>query len=228
MNAASDETWRDARRSGMLAAAGRVFGTTAFEHVSMDGIAHEAGVGKPTLYRYFPSKDALFAAVFAAALDDLEARLQNVLAREASAATRLAALMREIVPTFRQHLVSLRFLGETTAAPDQPNRQFFRERRARIGNYLASALSDGVRRSELRTIDTAKVAQLMIGMLWSAAATMGASDDEIARDVAEFALHGLLASAVHVGGDGLHSAPPSPEPMRAAATDVSCHQEACV
>jgi AcrR family transcriptional regulator len=190
-----EETWRDARRSRMLAAAGRVFARSSFEAVSMDDIAHEAGVGKPTLYRYFPSKDALFAAVFSEALDDLEARLVGVQAREASAPVRLIALIREIVPTFRRHLVSLRFLGEQSTAPDRSDRRAFRERRARIGAYLANAIEDGVRRSEIRPIDGAKVAQLLIGMLWSAAATMQASDDQISHDVADFVLHGLLACA---------------------------------
>jgi AcrR family transcriptional regulator len=224
-----EETWRDARRSRMLAAAGRVFARSSFDTVSMDEIAHEAGVGKPTLYRYFPGKDALFAAVFSAALDDLEARLRRVLAREASAPVRLVALIREIVPTFRRHLVSLRFLGEMSAGNDQSNRRAFRERRARIGSYLASAVDDGVRCSEIRPIEGSKVAQLMIGMLWSATATMQASDDEISHDVADFMLHGLLAcERDHNTNDAARVAAKRLDSVTAAASDMPSPEGALV
>jgi AcrR family transcriptional regulator len=176
----------------MLGAAARVFGRSSFEQASMDEIAHEAGVGKPTLYRYYPGKDALFVAVFEDALDDLEARLAAVLERTERAPARLLALIAEIIPTFRQHLVSLRFLGDKAAAADQSRRQIFRDRRLRIGTYLATAIDDGVRHGEIRSVDGAKVAQLVIGMLWSATATLRGSDAEIGRDVADIVLHGLV------------------------------------
>jgi AcrR family transcriptional regulator len=170
----------------------------------MDEIAAEAGVGKPTLYRYFASKDALFVAVFEHALDDLEARLGNVLARESGAESRLLGLVAEIVPTFRQHLVSLRFLDGIAPAADQSKRRIFRERRARIGSYLASAIDDGVRSGEIRKVNGGTVAQLMIGMLRSATATMRAEDDEIGRDVTDVILHGLLPRNSHTGETASH------------------------
>jgi AcrR family transcriptional regulator len=192
MSAAFEAPWRDARRSRILGAAARVFARAAFDRVSMDEIAAEAGVGKPTLYRYFPSKDALFIAVFEHALDDLEVRLERVLDREVATVTRLAGLAAEIVPTFRQHLVSLRFLGDSGAEADLSKRRIFRERRKRIGLYLARAIDDGVARGEIRALDGTKVAQIVIGMLWSATATSQVEDGEIGRDVVDLLLHGLL------------------------------------
>jgi AcrR family transcriptional regulator len=192
MDAEIEAPWRDARRSRILGAAARVFARSSFEQASMDEIAAEAGVGKPTLYRYFPSKDALFVAVFEHALDDLEGRLDRVLEREASATARLAGLVAEIIPTFRQHLVSLRFLGDSAAEADRSKRRIFRERRKRIGLYLARAVDDGIQHGEIRAIDGAKVAQIVIGMLWSATATSQAVDEEIGGDVIDLLLHGLL------------------------------------
>jgi AcrR family transcriptional regulator len=193
MDAVVEAPWRDARRSRMLGAAARVFARSSFEHASMDEIAAEAGVGKPTLYRYFSSKDALFVAVFEHALDDLEARLERVLEEETRTTARLAALASEIVPTFRQHLVSLRFLGDTAAEADRSKRRIFRDRRKRIGIYLARAVEDGIARGEMRAVDPAKAAQIMIGMLWSATATGDGGDDETGRDVVDILLHGLLS-----------------------------------
>ncbi|WP_372400144.1 TetR/AcrR family transcriptional regulator [Azospirillum sp. HJ39] len=51
-----------ARRTAILTIAGRAFLRHGYAEASMDGIAAEVGGSKSTLYRYFPSKAALFAA----------------------------------------------------------------------------------------------------------------------------------------------------------------------
>lgn len=188
-----EERWRGERRGRILQAASRLFSERPFEQASMDEIAHEAGIGKPTLYRYFGSKDELFGAVFAEVLDDLERRLDRALAAEARAEARLRALAAEIVPIFRDHLVSLRLVDE--AAADQSKRRVFRERQARIAARLAAAIEDGMRNGEVRDVDAPRIAQLMIGMIWSAAAAGGRSDREIARDVTDLALNGIGSAA---------------------------------
>lgn len=50
------------RRTAILTIAGRTFLRQGYADASMDGIAAEVGGSKSTLYRYFPSKAALFAA----------------------------------------------------------------------------------------------------------------------------------------------------------------------
>lgn len=232
MDGVVEETWRDARRGRILAAATRVFGRTTFEQASMDEIAHEAGVGKPTLYRYYPSKDALFASVFEHALDDLESRLDRVLSETRGAAAQLSAVVAEIVPTIRQHLVSLRFLGGTAAAADMSKRRVFRERRARIARYLGRAIDGGVASGEMRALDSTRVGQIAIGMLWSASANIQAPDDEIARDVVDLILNGLSSrrraeavqdQALHLRAAPKSAAAPNPAagPNPAAAQSLA-------
>ncbi|HSE95553.1 MAG TPA: helix-turn-helix domain-containing protein, partial [Methylomirabilota bacterium] len=51
------------KRTQILEAASRVFGAGVYHLVNMDEIAHVAGVGKGTLYRYFPSKEDLYLAI---------------------------------------------------------------------------------------------------------------------------------------------------------------------
>lgn len=191
MNVTAEQGWRGERRGRLLDAAARVFSRHSYDDASMDEIAHEAHVGKPTLYRYFPSKDALFAAVFVEALDALEARLEAVLVLEPDLPGRLSGLVQAIVPTFRDHLVPLRFLGDSAAAVDQSRRRTFRDRRARIAGFLASAIEDGIRRGEARPVDAERISHLMIGMIWSGAASIAASDGEIAGDIAGLVLRGV-------------------------------------
>ncbi|WP_225873340.1 TetR/AcrR family transcriptional regulator [Cellulosimicrobium composti] len=54
---------RDARRAQLLAIAEELFASQGYHHISMDDIADRAGVGKPVLYRHFPSKLDLYLAI---------------------------------------------------------------------------------------------------------------------------------------------------------------------
>jgi AcrR family transcriptional regulator len=191
MHALVEERWREERRGRILEAAGRVFASRSFHAASMDEIAQEAHVGKPTLYRYFPSKDALFAAVFVETLNELEARLDRILDPEVGIEAQLAALVSELVPLFRQHLVPLPVPDGKAAAADQSRRRIFRERRARIASYFALAIEAGMRRGEVRQLDPARVARLMIGLVWSAAASGQDAVDAIGTEIADLVLNGL-------------------------------------
>ena len=51
------------REKRLLDAALKIFSEKGFVSASMDDIAAEAGLTKPTLYQYFPSKDELFTAM---------------------------------------------------------------------------------------------------------------------------------------------------------------------
>jgi len=56
------EALSEEKRARIMAGAGAVFAADGYEGASMAGIAARAGVSKGTLYNYFPSKAALFAA----------------------------------------------------------------------------------------------------------------------------------------------------------------------
>jgi AcrR family transcriptional regulator len=62
----------DERRAQILAAGSALFAEHAYEEISMRQIAQAAGVSKPLLYHYFPSKIELFKAAVAEAAVELE------------------------------------------------------------------------------------------------------------------------------------------------------------
>jgi len=72
--------WREERRQKILGAAADLFGAQPYDSVQMRDVAARAEVGKPTLYRYFPSKEELFLEVFKSGLDRLEAEIGAILA----------------------------------------------------------------------------------------------------------------------------------------------------
>ena len=62
---------RMANERNILAAALQVFARSGYSGTSMDGIAAEAGLTKPTLYQYFDSKEHLFTAMMVQKRDDM-------------------------------------------------------------------------------------------------------------------------------------------------------------
>ena len=74
---------RDATRKAILSAAKDLFGREGFAGTSVDDIAAAAGVAKGAVYHHFPTKEAVFEAVFDAACGEL--------LREVGAAARAAS-----------------------------------------------------------------------------------------------------------------------------------------
>jgi AcrR family transcriptional regulator len=185
-----EERWRDVRRAHLLEAAGRVFARLGYDQASVEDIAFEAGIGKPTLYRYFPGKEALFEAVFEQTLDELEGRLDQALNVDGPFPQRLKRIVAELIPTFRSQVVSMRNLSESG---ETSKRRVFRQRRGRIESRLVSALESAQARSEIRAIDCAIAARFMIGLVWSGTNSHLSDENEIVDAVVDFALHALGA-----------------------------------
>jgi AcrR family transcriptional regulator len=88
----------DARRNyqRLLAAAGTAFAERGADDVSLEEIARRAGVGIGTLYRHFPTRQALLEAVYRDQVDALEVLVAELLQSDspgAALAEWLAALM---------------------------------------------------------------------------------------------------------------------------------------
>src|SRR3982074_2084140 len=67
----------DDRRRRLIDAGSALFAQHAFEEISMRQIAEAAGVSKPLLYHYFPSKNDLFIAAVTEAASDRQQLLDR-------------------------------------------------------------------------------------------------------------------------------------------------------
>lgn len=100
---------RDDKRQRILAAATAVFAERDFHQVKVDEVASRAGVGKGTLYLYFPTKDDLHAVALRASLERVAAEVE----RAAEADAPLEDALREIVLSLlrffwrRKHLLTV-------------------------------------------------------------------------------------------------------------------------
>lgn len=69
---------RAEREEQILTAALRAFAERGYDRASMDEVAAEVGVTKPMIYAYFGSKDGLYVAALARAIERLNATVEHV------------------------------------------------------------------------------------------------------------------------------------------------------
>ena len=91
------------RRGALLDAARRVFGTRGFEQATMDAIADEAGVAKGTIYLYYPSKQSIHDATFAAGTAELTALTDARVEAAPTPKAAIAAFVHTRVAYFQEH-----------------------------------------------------------------------------------------------------------------------------
>ncbi|MFT6635448.1 TetR/AcrR family transcriptional regulator [uncultured Alcanivorax sp.] len=78
------------RRAQILEAAALFFAEQRFAAISLAAIARQSGVTKAALYRYFPSKEALFLALY---LSELDAMVEAPLPQEGPAWAAISELL---------------------------------------------------------------------------------------------------------------------------------------
>jgi len=158
--------WRAKRRETILTAAAELFAGRDYADVQVDEVAKRAGVGKATLYRYFPSKEELYLESLERALGGLEQRLDAETAPDVTAVTRLTAMVSALIDTLSEQLPTLKLLGGDQSDLADRMRRILRRRSARIATALRQVLEDGVAGGEFRpTLDTVMTPLLIIGMV---------------------------------------------------------------
>ncbi|MBV9838250.1 MAG: TetR/AcrR family transcriptional regulator, partial [Solirubrobacterales bacterium] len=143
MPASGERLARADRERLMLEAAGEAFATHGFHGSSMDEIAHAAGVSKPMLYRYFGSKEGLYAAYLRLAGHELIERVRAPDTRGQPPLVRLRAGLSAFLAYVEEHRAGWTVLhGETTTPSDAHIAQEVAELRRRIIGMLTTLFGD--------------------------------------------------------------------------------------
>jgi AcrR family transcriptional regulator len=146
-----------ANHKALLSAAVELFSERGAE-VTYEEIAQRAGVGRATLYRHFPHREDLLAAI----LESIIAHLEDVAAELPADETRFIALFRACVELKDR---TLPFIDLVTSATPEPTRQRLRVRfEALLAGPLRDAQRAGIVRDDLSPAD-ARVVVLMLSAL---------------------------------------------------------------
>jgi AcrR family transcriptional regulator len=151
-------------RAEILRTAEAEFMGRDFHAVVMDDIAQRCGVGKGTLYRYFPNKQELLYAVMRDGLSTLLDEIRGDIESSRPPSETLAMFVRAVLGHFaaRPGLASLIDREESKRGVAQTT--WFR-RRAEVARLLEEVIADGIAKGDFRRVDPRLASQMLLGMI---------------------------------------------------------------
>lgn len=182
-----------ATRERVLKAADRLWSERGVRGASLDDIAREAAVTKPTVYYYFADKSALFTAVVCSVLEQHGTGLRTAARRGARARDRLGSVLAYLVTARCSGPRLLRDggVGLTTDQTSQARSAFFRH----FFSPVQQILDEGVRSGELRQMDTAFATQALFNLIdpWTGRDPLpgGRDAQQIATDIVGVVVDGI-------------------------------------
>lgn len=180
-------------RERLLQAADRLWSERGVHGASLEDIARDAAVTKPTLYYYFTDKSGLFTEMVCSVLEQHGGGLRTASRAATGAREQLVAAIAYLI---RARCSGPRLVreGGVTLTIDQLSQTrsaFFRHFFAPVQQIL----DEGVRGGELRSIDTAFATQAILNLVdpWTGreARPGGRSAEELAGDIVDLVVDGM-------------------------------------
>ncbi len=164
------------KRAQILRAATDVFSAREFHTVPVEDVATAAGVGKGTLYLYFPTKEQLFYATILEALDVLLVELATAV-RDRTGEDALRAFTRCFLGFFwkRRHLAVL--MGRYEHKQREPEGDAWRQRRVRVVAMARQILQPEARAARVAAADTVLAAEMLLALIRAAVVMQTERDD---------------------------------------------------
>lgn len=152
-------------REGILRAAETIFTRRDFHEVLMDDVAQECGVGKGTLYRYFPSKRDLYLAVMFEGMEALCNDLRAALRGPGVPADKIEGVVRCILGHFWDRRLFFALIHSNEHKPDNSDGREWERRRNEIIAIIQDAFEAAIVAGHVRGIDPHIAAQMLLGMV---------------------------------------------------------------
>jgi AcrR family transcriptional regulator len=200
--APGDTAPESAKRKQILDGARRIFFGQGFAAASMGEIAREAGVSKGTLYVYFDSKEALFAALIDESKRETAERMLELDHDDPDVRTALGEFARRLLRKVAvpSHVALVRtVIGAAETFPDLA-RTFFEAGPAHGARCLSGYLAAQTARGRLAVSDPELAAWQFLGMcnhptlIAVILAAQDAPDDDRIHRIAESAVSTFLAA----------------------------------
>ncbi len=153
------------RRHEIFGTSVQLFLRNGFQETSMRQIAKEAGIGKSTLYDYFPTKDDILAWGVEDELVDLATTAQQIAALRLPAVTRLRKIMKnhvDVLSARREFYLRLSFEVQRLGLETQKRIQV---RRHAYQDLIRQLINDGIREGAFRKVDSLFVARMLMAAI---------------------------------------------------------------
>lgn len=181
------------RRLEISGTAMQLFVEKGFNETSMREIGEAAGVGKSTLYDYFPSKDEILISFIKEEVRQMTAQAEGIIALELSAAEKFRRILRkqmEYMAANRQLYLKLIFEAQRLSFESQKCIQM---QRYAYQDMLCKLIEGGIQNGEFRAVNPLLTIRSMFSLLTSAVFTTRptGSPEEMLSDVFDILFKGL-------------------------------------
>jgi TetR/AcrR family transcriptional regulator, cholesterol catabolism regulator len=159
----------ETRRQLILDQATSLFATQGFDKTTLTDIAAAAELHKPSLYHYFPSKDAILLAVLSDGMNEILGNARRV-AQVKDPVERFRALFGEHLRNFerrRVHVIVF-LLERRRLTPDllkEPEAQVYMDGRHAYDHLFTDCIREGQRTGVFRAGDPSVLAYGILGMV---------------------------------------------------------------
>ncbi|MCS7296925.1 MAG: TetR/AcrR family transcriptional regulator [Bacteroidia bacterium] len=185
------------QRERILEEALRLFAERGYERVSLRQLASKVGLRSPTLYHYFPTKEALLETLAARIADRFEKAVEGIAESDWEVTYKLERFCLAHLTTLLENpLQAAIFLREAPQFLSEPERQAFLSRQRLYEAKLESILQEGIQKNLFREIEPRFMAVSLLAAL-NATATWYQPEGhltpaQIAYSLSDIFLRGLI------------------------------------
>ena len=185
------------QKERILAAALQLFARQGYERVSLRQIAQAVGLTPPTLYHYFPTKEALLETLAHAVAERFEQATAGIAESDWEVTHKLEQFcVAHLQALLAQPEQAAIFLREAPQHLSEPQRSAFLERQRQYEARFERILREGLEKNLFREIEPRFMTVSLLAALNVTAAwyqpTGGLSPKEIGYKLAEVFLRGLI------------------------------------
>jgi AcrR family transcriptional regulator len=183
------------RRRAILDSIAHLIIEKGFHDTSMRELGEAAGVGKSTLYDYFPCKDDILIAYVVEEINYLTTRAEEIMAQKISASEKIRRIMHKQLeymaankPMYMRLTIEIQRLGFDSQQRIQEHRHAYQD-------MLCHLIEEGIQNGEFRAVNPLLAIRGMFAFLSSAAFTTRptGSLEEMMQDAIDIIFKGLEA-----------------------------------
>ena len=202
-------TRRDLMSNAIVECATTLFDERGFSETSLQDIADEIGIQRPSLYHYFASKDELLLTL----LEDVVRQNETSGfrdAKELSPRDRLERMLFNYGHSIAEDPARFRLItrNESKLPPDVLAQ--YNERRHQNWELLKEIVEEGMRTGDFRPLDVELTASVLhgavTGMMFWYRPDRGVGVDDAVRAVVDLAMRGLVQTVEGAGPGGVQGA----------------------
>ncbi|MBI3245056.1 MAG: TetR/AcrR family transcriptional regulator [Deltaproteobacteria bacterium] len=155
---------REVIEEHLLEVAAKRFASAGYRQTTLEEIAHNAGVAKASMYRYFENKQELLAKIFIKVSNTFASGIQPLLTAALTPEEKLRRAIQELLRTIGENVALFTvFYSEEADLPPRLRAEITEARQRFVAN-LERILNEGMAQGAFRQLDAKLVVYAIIGM----------------------------------------------------------------